>query len=157
MQAVLDQTDGRCLWPGCGLVDVARLTTGSNSIAEDLVQDAVADLYRRFDDARSPDAYLRRAVMSRCTSRVRRRVIERRHLEHRRRYAPTVWSDPDTVVVSDAVAQLPVRQRAAVVLRYFADLSEADIAAGLGCRPGTVKSLLARARTRLAKELTDEH
>lgn len=95
--------------------------------------------------------------MSRCTSRVRRRVIERRHLEHRRRYAPTVWSDPDTVVVSDAVAQLPVRQRAAVVLRYFADLSEADIAAGLGCRPGTVKSLLARARTRLAKELTDEH
>lgn len=138
------------------LVDIARLTTGSNAIAEDLVQDAFADLYRRFDTVQAPDAYLRRAVTSRCTSWVRRRVTERRHLERQPPEETVQFSDPNTIAVSKAVAGLPVRQRAAVVLRYFADLPEADIAAALGCRPGTVKSLLARARHQLAKELTDE-
>ena len=139
------------------LVDIARLTTGSNASAEDLVQDAFADLYRRFDTVNAPDAYLHRAVMSRCTSWVRRRMTERRHLERQLPEAPALWTDPDTIGTMDAVARLPVRQRAAIVLRYFADLPEADISAALRCRPGTVKSLLARARTQLAKELNDEH
>lgn len=137
------------------MVEIARLTTGSNEIAEELVQDAFADLYRCFDSLHTPEAYLRRAVMSRCTSWVRRRVTERRHAERRPTEAPG-WSDPDTIVVMDAIARLPTRQRAAAVLRYFADWSEADIAHALGCRPGTVKSLLSRARNRLAEELSDD-
>ena len=136
---------------------VARLTTGSNASAEDLVQDAFADLYRHFDTVNSPDAYLRRAVISRCTSWVRRRMTERRHLERQPPGAPALWTDPDTIVTMDAIGRLSVRQRAAVVLRYFADLPEAEIAAALGCRPGTVKSLLTRARSQLAKELHDDH
>jgi RNA polymerase sigma-70 factor (sigma-E family) len=139
------------------LVDIARLTTGSNATAEDLVQDAFADLYRRFDTVHTPDAYLHRAVMSRCTSWVRRRMTERRHLERRPPEEPAAWTDPDTIATMAAVGRLPVRQRAAIVLRYFADLPEADIAAALRCRPGTVKSLLARARTQLAKDLNDDH
>lgn len=138
------------------MVEIARLTTGANAIAEDLVQDAFADLYRRFEHVRSPDAYLRRAVVSRCTSWVRRRTTERRYLERQRR-EPQVSTNPETVTVLDAVRRLPVRQRTAVVLRYFADWPEAEIAAALACRPGTVKSLLARARTQLSQELNDDH
>jgi RNA polymerase sigma factor (sigma-70 family) len=138
------------------MVQIARLTTGSNSLAEELVQDAFADLYRRFETVPTPDAYLRRAVISRCTSWVRRRVVERR-FQDGRRPDPATWTDPDTVSVMDAVSRLPTRQRAAVVMRYLADWTEADIALALDCRPGTVKSLLSRARNQLAKELINVH
>jgi RNA polymerase sigma-70 factor (ECF subfamily) len=87
---------------------------------------------------------------------VRRRTTERRYDERQRQEPPT-WTDPDTIEVMDAIRRLPTRQRAAVVLRYLADWPEADIAHALDCRPGTVKSLLSRARTQLAKELTSEH
>lgn len=137
------------------MVEIARLTTGSNHLAEELVQDAFADLYQRFDTLHTPEAYLRRAVMSRCTSWVRRRITERHYYE-RHRLRISEWTDPDTLSVMDAIGRLSTRQRAAVVLRYLADWSEADIAHALDCRPGTVKSLLSRARTQLAKELTDD-
>lgn len=138
------------------MVQVARLTTGSTMLAEELVQDAFADVFRRFDEVQAPEAYLRRAVMSRCTSWVRRRAVERRHGEHlRSEMAP--WKDPATVEVMDAVAKLSARQRAAVVLRYFSDWSEREIADALRCRPGTVKSLLSRAAIQLAKELRNDH
>ena len=138
------------------LVQIARLTTGSNALAEELVQDAFADLYRRFEAIRDPDAYLHRAVINRCTSWVRRRVVEHRHQDGRR-VEPATWTDPDTVPVMDAIRRLPTRQRAAVVMRYLADWPEADIARALDCRPGTVKSLLSRARKQLAKELINVH
>jgi len=134
------------------LVQVARLTTGSNALAEELVQDAFADLFRRYDRIGNPEAYLRLAVMSRCTSWVRRRVVARRH-DEQRRPEPVASSDSTTVEVMDILARLPVRQRAAIVLRYLADWSERDIAASLGCKQGTVKSLLSRAIAQLAKEL----
>jgi len=140
------------------LVRVARLTTGSLELAEELVQDAFADLYRRYDTVRRPDAYVQRAVMGRCTSWVRRRVIERRHVERRHldgRLPEPEWSnDPDTLAVVDALGRLPVRQRAVVVLRYLADWSEVEAAEALGLRPAAARSLLARARARLAQELS---
>ena len=138
------------------MVQVARLTTGSTTLAEELVQDAFADVLCRFDEVRAPEAYLRRAVMSRCTSWVRRRAVERRHGERLRAEVPH-WSDSATVEVMDAIGRLSTRQRAAIVLRYFGDWSEREIADALGCRPGTVKSLLSRATTQLTKELKDEH
>jgi RNA polymerase sigma-70 factor (sigma-E family) len=138
------------------MVQIARLTTGSNVIAEDLVQDAFADLYQRYEHVQSPDAYLRRAVVSRCTSWVRRRITERRYLEHHGD-EPRAPTNPETLTVMDAVGRLPIRQRTAIVLRYFADWSEAEIAAALDCRPGTVKSLLSRARTKLSQELIHDH
>lgn len=134
------------------MVRVVRLTTGSNALAEEIVQDAFAELYRRFDTLIKPDAYLQRAVMSRSTSWLRRRILERRHLDGLR--PEPAWShNADTLGVLDAVGRLSSRQRAAVVLRYFADWSEADVAHALGCRPAAVRSLLARARAHLAQEL----
>lgn len=56
--------------------------------------------------------------------------------------------------LADVVAALPFRQRAVIVLRYWCDLSEAEIAAALECRPGTVKSLSSRALARLNKEIS---
>jgi RNA polymerase sigma factor (sigma-70 family) len=138
------------------MVQVARLTTGSHALAEELVQDAFAELYRRFDTVRKPDAYLQRAVISRSTSWLRRRIVERRHLD-RQRPEPAWSNDPDTLAVLEAVDLLSPRQRAAVVLRYLVDWSEADVANALGCRPAAVRSLLARARTQLAKELSHDH
>ena len=56
--------------------------------------------------------------------------------------------------LADAIARLPFRQRAVIVLRYYADLTETDIAHALGCRAGTVKSLASRALAALSKEIT---
>jgi RNA polymerase sigma-70 factor (sigma-E family) len=127
------------------MVRFACLTTGSTPLAEEIVQDAFADVYRRWDRIEVPIGYLRRAVTHRCTSWVRRQRLERR--------APTVTSaselDSRLIELLDAMKILTPRQRAAIVLRYVDDLPEADIALVLSCRPGTVKSLLARALTRL--------
>ncbi|GIJ57197.1 sigma-70 family RNA polymerase sigma factor [Virgisporangium aurantiacum] len=141
------------------LVRLAYLTTGNAATAEDVAQDAFADWLRRFSEVRDPAAYLRRAVVSRCTSWVRRRVLERRHgsvppigASDRAATAP----DADTAAVRAALGRLNPRQRAAVFLRFYLDLPEAEIAAALGCRPGTVKSLLHRSFGVLREHL-DEH
>ncbi|WP_020521404.1 RNA polymerase sigma factor [Catelliglobosispora koreensis] len=125
------------------LVRLAFVTTGGTASAEDLVQDVFADLYRRRAQVSDPAAWLRRATVNRCTSWVRRRVLERKHA----RPEPVtveVPLGPDAVAVRKALAQLRPRHRAAVFLRYYLDLSDADIAAAMQCRPGTVKSLLHR-------------
>lgn len=137
------------------MVRLAYVTTGSVGAAEDLTQDAFAELYRRFDGLADPAAYLRRIVVSRTTSWVRRRVVERRHL----RPEPPGASDPvgpETVAVRAALAQLSPRHRAAIFLRFYLDLSESAIAESLGCRPGTVKSLLHRG-LRTLREHLHEH
>ena len=59
------------------------------------------------------------------------------------------WFDPDAISFLDALRSLSAKQRAAIVLRYDEGLSEAEIAAALRCKPGTVKSLLSRARATL--------
>lgn len=127
------------------MVRFASLTTGSTPLAEEIVQDAFTDVYRQWDRIEIPIGYLRRAVTHRCTSWVRRQQLERR--------APTATAvqEPDTrlIEVLDAMKVLTPRQRAAIVLRYLEDLPETEIALVLSCRPGTVKSLLARALTRL--------
>lgn len=140
------------------LVRLAYLTTGSLPAAEDVVQDVFAEWFRRFDSVRDPPAYLRRAVVSRCTSWVRRRILERRHGATALLDAERAGTPPsaDTPAVRAALRRLNPRQRAAVFLRFYLDLPEHEIAAALGCRPGTVKSLLHRSLTVLRGHL-DEH
>ncbi len=137
------------------MVRLAYVTTGSVSLSEDLTQDAFVELYRRFDGLTDPSAYLRRIVLSRTTSWVRRQQVERRH-------APPTPTDvrpdavgPDAVAVREALARLTPRHRSAIFLRYYLDLSESAIADSLGCRPGTVKSLLHRG-LRTLREHFDE-
>lgn len=130
---------------------MAHLLTGSNAIAEELAQDAFSRVYQRFGSLREPTAYLRTAVVNTCRNWHRGRT---RELDRFRRHGVStevVAGEPD--VLLDAIRGLPYRQRAVLVMRYWLDLGEADIARSLGCRPGTVKSLHARALAAIRKEL----
>jgi RNA polymerase sigma-70 factor (sigma-E family) len=135
------------------MVRLAYLTTGSMPAAEDVVQEAFTELYRRWAAVVEPAAWLRRVVVNRSISWLRRRLVARRH-EHR--YRPEPVEPPPSAehaAVRDALAKLKPRQRAAVFLRFYLDLPESEIAAALGCRPGTVKSLLHRALAVLREDL----
>jgi RNA polymerase sigma-70 factor (sigma-E family) len=128
-----------------GMVRLAFAMTGSAAVAEELVQDCFVRLHRRIVRLEHPAAYLRTAVVNACREHHRRRYLERtRHPEPLPESAP-----PEVRELWDALAVLNPRQRAAVVLRFYEDLSEAEIATELGCRPGTVKSLLSRALAKL--------
>lgn len=136
------------------MVFLARATTQSAELAEEIVQDAFVQLYQRWDQVGEPRAFLRHAVISLCTSWVRRTV----HARSAPMTAPDESvHDPDTALdIWSALSRLPPRQRAAIVLGYVDDVSERDIAHALGCRVGTVKSTLNRARQTLRSELSDD-
>ena len=132
------------------LYRTAFLLVGNRNEAEDLLQDTLVRLYPKWDRviaADKPIAYVQRSVANRAVSRFRspeRRAESRWELPER-------WDSSDVaehVAVSRTVWQLlgtlPTRQRAALVLRYFHDLPEPDVAAALGCRPATVRSLVSR-------------
>lgn len=133
------------------LVRLAVLLVDSTAAAEDLVQHVFAKLLDRFATIDDPPAWLRVAVLNACRN-------ERRRLGTARRHAPmlagsaTARDGPvDELLAS--LRRLPYRQRAVVVLRFYSDLSEAQIASTLGMRPGTVKSSLNRALARLRVEV----
>lgn len=139
------------------MMRLAAVVTGDTEAAADIVDEAYADLLST-PGVREPAAWLRRAVTNRSRSWIRRTVTARRYLEryghtHTQETNTASASVPDVIAarldVRDALASLSPEQRAAVYLRYYLDLSEREIADALGCRPGTVKSRLARAMTRL--------
>jgi RNA polymerase sigma-70 factor (sigma-E family) len=138
------------------MIRLAYLTTGSVSAAEDVVQDAFIDLYRHWSTVREPVAWLRRAVVNRSTSWLRRVIRERRHASP----PPTDDVPPhpfaEVAAVRAALATLRPRHRAALFLRYYLDLSDDDIAAALDCRPATVRSLIHRGLAAL-REIVDVH
>jgi RNA polymerase sigma-70 factor (sigma-E family) len=126
-----------------GLLALAVATVSNRSLAEDLVQDAYAQLWRQWASVTQPMAWLRRAVVSNCLASLR---TQRRREAIIRRQAPAPpTTAPDEKAFLDLLTGLNERQRIAVILRYVHDLSEAEIASVLGCRPGTVKSTLHRA------------
>jgi RNA polymerase sigma factor (sigma-70 family) len=133
-------------------VRFAWLLTGSRPVAEDIIQDAMAGLYRRFAHVDAPDAYLRRAVVNlvRTWQRDERRQRDRVSMLERER---PVLAAPDAELL-DLVQSLPYRQRVVIVARYWGGWSESEIARTLGCRQGTVKSLASRALERLREEMT---
>lgn len=138
----------RELWPAT--VRLARLVSGSQDAAEDLAQDAFIGMMRA-GSVESPRAYLRRSVINGAINGTRRKRLEREHLA---RQTEPVSPPPEYDETWQRLRVLPVRQRAVLVLRYYEDLSEAEIAEVLGCRPGTVKSTAARAIARLRKEMS---
>jgi RNA polymerase sigma-70 factor (sigma-E family) len=126
------------------MVRLAYLLTSSVETAEDLVQDVFARAYPRWSTITEPTAYVRRAVVNACHSHHRRRFRERAH----RPSAPEpIELEADELF--DVLATLPARMRSAIVLRYYQDLAENDIAEILGCAPGTARSLVHRGLARL--------
>lgn len=130
------------------LARAAYLLVGSWQEAEDLVQEAFLKLQSTSTDVANPGAYLRTTVVNGARSALRHRaVVERTGFDHPDRNEDR----PDEL--SDVFARLPWRHQAVLVLRYHLDLPEEEIAATLGCRPATVRSIAARALARLRKEL----
>ncbi|HEY3670790.1 MAG TPA: sigma-70 family RNA polymerase sigma factor [Acidimicrobiia bacterium] len=130
-----------------------RLTfvlTGDDLFVDDLVQDAFVRLRPRFDQLDNPRAYLRVTLVNGV--RRHRRRERRREQAHASLAHPSPEEDGALDDLVDRIDRLPYRQRAVLVLRYFENLSEAEIAESLGCRPGTVKSLASRALARLREE-----
>jgi len=129
---------------------LASFLTQDASAGEEIAQDVLLNMYRTWGKADNPEAYLRTAIVNAASNWRRRAGIGRSKLPL---LATNHHTDLAAEELGDAIAALPFRQRAVIVLRYHADLSEAEIAETLGCRPGTVKSLASRALTRLAKEI----
>jgi RNA polymerase sigma-70 factor (sigma-E family) len=132
------------------LAQLAYLLTGDRGTAEDLVQEAFAGLFRHFDGVETPRAYLRVSLVRLAS---RRRQREQRIADAHRLVASRESVSDASNEMFDAIAALPARQRAVVVLRYYEGLSELEISEALGCPPGTVKSLASRALDRLRREI----
>ena len=142
------------------LVRLATLLVDDQGSAEEAVQDAFVSVARRgpagIDD---PAAYLRTAVLNNARSALRRRRVRRRHLRSVEGPATSpgadhaVLVDEDARLVLAALRRLSERQREVLVLRYWADLSEAEIAASLGISAGSVKTHAHRGTTALARIL----
>ena len=131
------------------MVRVAFLMVGSRAEAEDVVQDSFARVELRWNRLENPAGYLHRCVVNRSHDMLRRRRLEQRFGRLRRDETSELQADE----LGDALAALPPKRRAAVVLRYYAGLPEREIAEVLGVRPGTVKSMLHRALAQLREEI----
>jgi RNA polymerase sigma-70 factor (sigma-E family) len=145
------------------LFRIAYLLVGDHQLAQDLVQESLAKTYvawPRLRDTANVEAYTRRIMATTAISWRRRRSFHERPAEHLPE--PAQEDVATTVAVHDALwrqlVALPPRQRVAVVLRHYLDLSEAQTAEAMGCSVGAVKSSasagLRTLRQRIGPELT---
>ena len=133
------------------MVRLASLMVGSRAIAEEIVQDAFASVGERWAGLDRPGAYLRTTVVNGCAQILRRRSVEDRHRIVRRAGPDEI---PERLIeLRSALDRLSGRQRIVVVLRYFNDLPDDEIARMLDVKPATVRSLAHRALAVLRKEL----
>lgn len=128
------------------LVHLARALTASPTLAEEIVQEAFIKVYEKRASVSAPAGYLRQVVVNECHSRTRRAAVERSKLEILgRRPEPAPSPEPGVrEEILSTLSDLPQRQRTAIVLRFYEDLSVAATAELMGVRQGTVKSLVHR-------------
>lgn len=146
------------------LVQVLWGYCGDRDVAEEAAQDALVRASRGWEKVSgmmSPDGWLYRVAINEVNSFFRRRRIERKALRRaeRKRPGPSDTNDTavaDRLLVREAMRELPDRQRQALALFYFSDLSVVDVAQAMGAPEGTVKSLLFRGRDALAERLNVE-
>jgi RNA polymerase sigma-70 factor (sigma-E family) len=136
------------------LVRMCSLLTGDGDAAEDIVQDVFVRGAARLAGLPQEELgpYLRAAVTNEWKNRLRRRALERRIFRRERVPEQPEHDSGDRDEMWRAILQLPSSQRACLVLRYYEDLSEQDVAGVLGCSVGTVKSQTSRALAKLRKE-----
>ncbi len=148
------------------LVRLSVLLVRDQETAEEVVQDAFVAMHGRWRRLRDPElglAYLRQAVVNRSRSVLRHRGVQRRHADAER---PVVRDLPGVdeaalaterrATLLDALRTLPDRQREVLALRYYLDLSEAEIAATLGISRGAVKSHASRGVAALRTLMEDD-
>jgi RNA polymerase sigma-70 factor (sigma-E family) len=145
------------------LVRLAVLLVRDIPTAEDVVQDsfvAMHDGWQRLRNADSALAYLRHAVLNRSRSVLRHRAVVAKHPEKPSPDMPSAEHGAlvqlERSAVIAALRKLPGRQREAIVLRYYADFSEAEVAAAMGISCGAVKSHTARAMAALRADLEQQ-
>jgi len=130
-----------------GMVRLAYTLLASNTEAEEIVQDSLIEVYRRWHEIRKPGAYLRCTVVSRCRSALQRRKM---------RPSSPVEEPSVSAAASelwDVLTRLSDEQRIVVVLRYYGGYTASDIAAMLEMPAATVRSHLRRGLATLKKEL----
>src|SRR5262245_24902338 len=144
-----------------GALRLAYFLTGDRELAEDLTQEAFVRVAGRFRHLHEPDdlpAYLRRTIVNLFTSQLRRKCLERAWL--RRQTVPEPATESVDVETRDdlwqAMNALPRRQRAALVLRYYEDLSEEEASRVLGCSVGALNQLVVRAKAALRERVREE-
>lgn len=133
------------------MLRLAVLLVGSAQVAEEIVQDAFEVVGQRWSSLERPGGYLRVCVVNGCRMALRRRDLERRHATTE--VEPVVDAPDHLVELRDALDRLSERQRIVIVLRYFVDLPDDEIAEVLGCRRATVRSIAHRALGVLREEL----
>ncbi len=138
------------------LVRLGALLLRDAGAAEEIVQDAFVAMHGKWHRLKDPDkalAYLRTTVVNRCRSRYRHLAVVDRHTprdlpdEPSAEYAAMAVADTDAVIA--AMRALPEKQRTVMVLRYYGQLSEAEIAETMGISRGAVKSHASRAAAAL--------
>jgi RNA polymerase sigma-70 factor (sigma-E family) len=149
-----------------GLIRMAYVMLGDLPSAEDVVQEAFCGLYRRWDrlaDTAGATYYVRTSVLNGCRSALRRRAVRRGFLQHGPRPDPAPAVSAETVVLGGeeredvirALRRLPDRQREVLILRFYAELPDEQIARVMGIRPGTVRSTAFRALDALGRTLKE--
>jgi RNA polymerase sigma factor (sigma-70 family) len=132
------------------LARLGWLMTGSREDAEDIVQDAFVGLERAWAGVQSPGAYLHRSVVNLVRARARHREVTDRHPPDE----PAPILPPEIDETWRLLLELPPRQRHAIVLRFYEDMSVEEIALHLECGSGTVKSLIHRGLRKLEQCMT---
>lgn len=149
-----------------GLIRMAFVMLGDLPSAEDVVQEAFYGLYRRWDrlaETAGATYYVRTSVLNGCRSALRRRAVRRGFVQHGPLADPPPAVSAETVVLGGeeredvirALRHLPGRQREVLVLRFYAELPDEQIARVMGIRPGTVRSTAFRALEALGRDLKE--
>jgi len=144
------------------LARLALLMLGDQAEAQDVVQDAFLGLYRRWHKLASTDAapgYLRASVVNGCRTALKRRsrpAVPGNGPEYLDSAEATAIQTEEQQAVLAAVRRLPTRQREALVLRYYLDMTEDQAAQAMGVSRGTVKSATSRAITAIGRMLKEE-
>jgi RNA polymerase sigma-70 factor (sigma-E family) len=147
-----------------GLIRLAVVMLGDRAAAEDVVQEAFCGLYRRWGQLADPDkalGYVRSSTLNGCRSELRQRIRAQRRGGPAPDAADTASAEQAALLgeehqqVLSALRRLPDRQREALVLRFYLDQTETEIAVSMGISPGTVKSTTSRALAALGRLLEE--
>ena len=134
-----------------GVVRTAYLIVGSVAVAEEISQDAFLRLFQHFDDVRNPGGFLHTTVVRLCLSWRDRAATEGSRLRIVGEPSPT--GEPEIDDTWEALSVLRPERRAAIVLRYYLDLSHEEVAAAMGCRVSTARTRVHRGLADLRREL----